>query len=137
MVSVLPLGLVHFLELIVGCCVLFQCLLVVASCSVVGFYCRCSFGCFFVYFVFPIFLVVCQICRLLHSALFSCKCYILCFSQGSCPLMKLYLHFQQSGILLLFGGVGSMLLLAVCCVRCIRLIPDPFGFCACVLLMRC
>ena len=44
-----------------------------ACCSVVGFFRSCGFGCFFVYFVFPIFLVVCRICILLHSALFSCN----------------------------------------------------------------
>ena len=133
----LPLGLTHCRELIVyyG---LVLCLFVIVYCFVVGL-CCCMFGCFFVFFVFPIVLMAFRICKLWRSdLLFFTDVVFFAGQLLRCPLMNLYPHFQQSGILLLFDGVGSMHLLCVCCLCiCIRLIPDPLGLCAWVLLIRC
>ena len=124
-----PLGLTHYQELIVSWG-LVLCLFVVVYCFVVGFFC-CMFVCSFEYFVFPIFLVAFRICKLWRSVLLFLQMLRFEFFDwqlSRCPLMNLYPHFQQSGILFLFGEVGSMLLLCVCCLcLCIRLIPDPIG----------
>ena len=49
----------------------------------VGF-CCCMFGCSFVYFVFPIFLVAFRICKLWRSVLLFYRFYILSFLMGNC-----------------------------------------------------
>ena len=68
----------YWIDSLSGIDCIFLCLFVVVYCFVAGF-CCCMFGCFFVYFVFPIFLVAFQICRLWRSVLLFYICCILCF----------------------------------------------------------
>ena len=126
--------------LIVVCCVLFLHLLVVASCSVDVSCCNCSLGCFFLCFVFLIFSVAFLIGKLFRIVLFSCRCCILYFWQGSCPDVLWRIFTRISNSLGFCYCLVRWVRSSCCCLLtcfCIRLIPDHWGFCAWVLLMRC
>ena len=123
----LSLGLAHYWELIV-CCGLVLCLFVIVYYSVVDL-CFCTFGCSFGYSVFLIFLGHFGSTHFAVVSDFFTDVEFFAGQLSRCPFMNLYPLFQQSGILLLFGGVGSMVLLCVCfpCF-CMRFIPFHWDF---------